>query len=153
MKYPKEALVLFTEKGFVDENHNNANLIAIQFSYLIISMNCRWMTKTSFAKVWDRYKKELTFIRKTAPITEGLVYGSPEYEEMIRDVPYHVLWMDNHKSHIYDASVLRDMRYHRVIACCFVPHTTHISQALDSGLFTAAKACELSTLLCNLRCF
>ena len=87
MKYPKEALVLFTEKGFVDENHNNANLIAIQFSYLIISMNCRWMTKTSFAKVWDRYKKELTFIRKTAPITEGLVYGSPEYEEMIRDVP------------------------------------------------------------------
>jgi len=97
------------------------------------------MTKTSFAKVWERYKKELTFIRKTAPVREGLEYGSPEYEEMIRDVPYHVLWMDNHKSHIYDAKLLRDMRYHRVIACCFVPHTTHISQTLDSGLFTAAK--------------
>ena len=74
------------------------------------------MTKKSFAKVWDVLKWKLTPQRIcNSPVVEGLEEDSAEYNTMISRVPYIVLWMDSHTSHVFDPVVLRNMRYHRVM--------------------------------------
>ena len=89
--------------------------------------------------MWEYMKTRLVYHRRHAAIPEGLDPNSNEYKNFVKDIPWQVLWLDNHNSHIFDPDVLMDILYHRVLVLSYPPHTTHINQMLDSGINTAIK--------------
>ena len=89
--------------------------------------------------MWERLRAILPGHRNDplGAIPDGLVGES--YEHRVKNVPWILLWLDAHPAHIYDAELLEEARYHKVLFQNFVTHTTHICQTLDSGLNTAIK--------------
>lgn len=106
-----------------------------------ITRTFSWVTTASFRAMWRHFRNLLHHYRLGNAIPEGL--RGIQYDNAVKDIPWLVIWLDNHTTHIYDEVVMNDAIYHRVLFCSFIAHTTHVSQALDSGLNTAIKVSNL----------
>ena len=89
--------------------------------------------------MWEKLLEELTLLRRLKSVPKGIDINSREYREASEDVPYVCLYLDSHSSHIYDADVLEDMLYHKVLVLNYQSHCTHVFQPLDSGIIRSIK--------------
>lgn len=134
LKVKRDALVLYTPNGF-----DNSSLLRIMTFMLQLS---RWVTDRSFTLMWERFKQLLPALRQepTGSIKAGM--SKTAWEIVYSKVPWIILWLDSHTTHVYNLQVLEDAQYHKVKFLNFVTHTTHVSQTLDSGINTSIKVCR-----------
>jgi hypothetical protein len=100
--------------------------------------------------MWDKLREELKLVRHLKWIPQGLDIASKEYNDIAHSVPKVCLFLDGHTSHLYDAQVLTDMLYHRVLVMNYQAHATHVFQPLDSGIIRSIKVGQ-NTIALRLR--
>ena len=96
------------------------------------------MDDESYPKVYEFAKKFILLQRLGEHFIPPNLTGEA-YEEATRHVPWICLILDGHSTHLYNVEINKDAQYYKILIANYIPHTTHITQPLDSGINTAIK--------------
>jgi hypothetical protein len=70
------------------------------------------MTNMAWAKTWHRFKAKTMYHREFNPMDERL--SDQELEDQYKSMPWMVMFLDSHPTHINDVEVLESMKKHKV---------------------------------------